>query len=64
MIKLEQKPFNEEQYQRCLKAARKMSYAILDIKNSPINPELLNVLFNAGSEFEKVIIEVVNESCE
>lgn len=60
---MEQKPFTEEQYQRCLKKAREISMAILDMRTQPLNTEILNKLYKAQIEFELVMTNVVNESC-
>ena len=60
---MDQKPYTVEQYQRCLQAATKLSYAVYDMKTQPLNTEILDEVYKAQKEYLKVQTEVVNESC-
>ena len=60
---MDQKPYTVEQYQRCLQAATKLSYAVYDMKTQPLNTEILDEVYKAQKEYSKVQTEIVNESC-
>lgn len=63
MDNIEQKPFTEEQYQRCLQAASKLSYAVYNMKINPLTTDILNDIYDAQKEYSDITTEVVNESC-
>lgn len=60
---MNQKPFTENQYQRCLIKAREMSDAIYDMRVQPMSAATIDKLIKSQIEFEQVITDVVNESC-
>jgi biotin synthase-related radical SAM superfamily protein len=60
---MDQKPYTIEQFQRCLKAATKLSCAVYDMKTQPLNPDILKELYKAQEEYIKIQTDVVNESC-
>jgi len=60
---MNQKPYTIEQYQRCLKAATKLSYAVYDMKTYPLTTDILKEVYQARKEYEEINITVVNESC-
>jgi hypothetical protein len=63
MDNIKQKPYTTEQFQRCLKAATRLSYAVYDMMTQSLNADILNEVYQAQKEYEKVQTEVVNESC-
>lgn len=60
---MEQKPYTIEQYQRCLRAASRLNYAVYDMKNQPLNSDILREIYQAQKEYENTMTDVVNESC-
>jgi hypothetical protein len=60
---MDQNPYTIEQYQRCLQAASKLSYAVYNMKINPLITDILNDIYNAQKEYSDVMTEVVNESC-
>lgn len=57
-----QKPYTREQYQRCLKAATDMRNAIDDIMRMPLTPEALNEIYKSKREYDRITLEVVQET--
>ena len=60
---MDQNPYTIEQYQRCLQAATRLSYAVYDMRTQPLNTEILKEVYRAQEEYSKVTTDVVNESC-
>lgn len=63
MNEIEQKPYTIEQYQRCLKAATRLSNSVLEMKRYPLDSDILDEINKAQTEYINTTTKVVNESC-
>lgn len=61
---IKQKPYTQEQYERCLKIATELSHICTIIERMPLTPEILKELYDTNRKYNSTITDVVNESSD